>query len=288
MSFAHPLFLTAVPAAAIVMLLLQRGKRRAAFRYSHLPFLVAAARPPRWPCVALEAASAAGAMLLAAGLADPRIEIRTAVRGAAVICVDTSASMATEDVKPSRAAAAAEALGTFAQRTPDGTPLALVAFAGNAELVQPLSRDRDEFTAALRAIPPPNGNTAIGDALALALRVLPAQGSRAVVLVTDGGNNTGEDPMLASRRLAAAHVRLFTVGVGKEADEHSLRAYAAVTGGLFVPSAGAGSLAARFAELDSGIWFRRERHDAAVPTLAAAGALMVLTRLAGMAAGSYP
>ncbi|HZZ65341.1 MAG TPA: VWA domain-containing protein, partial [Candidatus Baltobacteraceae bacterium] len=134
----------------------------------------------------------------------------------------------------------------FIDRTSAATAIGLVAFSGQAqELVAP-TRDRTALQTGLQAIPAPNGATAIGDALGLALRMLPRTGRPIVVLITDGENNAGSDPLAQARMLAAHGVKLYTVGIGTQAgalipgtlqtaglDETALRSYAQVTGGAY-------------------------------------------------------
>jgi Ca-activated chloride channel family protein len=95
-------------------------------------------------------------------------------------------------------------------------------------------------------------NTAIGDAIGLAvkrLRQRPAQ-SRVLVLITDGANNGGEiDPMVAAQLAADEGVRIYAIGIGADPqqsgtlgnfgfsaldlDETSLRAITDATGGEY-------------------------------------------------------
>ncbi|RMN29934.1 von Willebrand factor, type A, partial [Pseudomonas coronafaciens pv. zizaniae] len=68
-------------------------------------------------------------------------------------------------------------------------------------------------------------NTAIGDAIGLALkrlRMRPAN-SRVLVLVTDGANNGGQiDPITAARLAADEGVKIYTVGIGSDPDKNAL------------------------------------------------------------------
>ena len=45
-------------------------------------------------------------------------------------------------------------------------------------------------------------------------RLLPNAGKRAIVLVTDGVNNMGADPLEVASGLGARGIRIFTVGIG--------------------------------------------------------------------------
>jgi len=209
--------------------------RRAAFAYSNLAFLTAALRAPSWPGVALDAAAACALSLLLLAAAQPHYVVAAPAGATIAICLDTSGSMNSRDVLPTRAQAAMAALRSFANAVPSGTRIGVVAFAGTAQTIAPPSIDRNVVFAALAAVPPPNGQTAIGDGLTEAFAALPASGPRGVLLVTDGTNNRGEDPGEAVNRLRAAHIRLDIIGIGPGAlSELALRAYAREARGSFV------------------------------------------------------
>lgn len=66
--------------------------------------------------------------------------------------------------------------------------------------------------------------TALGDALKSALDRSVGESVSTVIVLTDGANNTGADPLDAARKLRDRGVRLVTVGVGlPEPDDASLR-----------------------------------------------------------------
>ena len=293
MTFAHPAFvplaIAAIALFALGYLWLQRRRAGAVLRYSSLPFLIAAAQPPRWPARALFAAWLIAFAAVAIAAAGPRANADLPVRGGSVIvCVDTSGSMATQDVAPSRAAAAQAAMRSFIQVVPQGVAVGIVSFAGGAQLVYPPARDRDKAIEALSAIPPPNGATAIGDALLLAMHSLPAKGTRDVILITDGENNAGTDPVAAARMLASAHIKLYTIGIGTNSgalvpgtliaagiDGRALRQYAALTGGSYSRADNADDLRRELSTLGRTVTFERRPVALAFP-LAFAGALLMI------------
>jgi Ca-activated chloride channel family protein len=205
------------------------------------------------------------------------------------------------DVSPTRAQAALAAMRAFIDQVPAQTAIGIISFASDAQVLTQPSRDRDQVQQALDAIPPPNGATAIGDAVALAQRVLPRTGSRAVVLITDGENNAGTDPMQAARALGAAHIPLYTIGIGTNSgalipgtlqtagiEEEALRAYAATTGGAYSRADDAVQLREALARLGRSTSLTHANVDISLPVALAGGALMVLTFLSGMIAGRYP
>ena len=222
--------------------------------------------------------------------------------GAVVLCVDTSGSMRATDVAPSRADAAAAAVRAFVDGVPDGTRLGIVAFASGAGVVQPLADDKDALRDAIGRIPPPNGGTAIGDALATAARLLPPTGRRAIVLITDGVNNLGTDPLAAAREIGAAGIEIDTVGIGtsgsgqlipgtaQEAtiDEDALRTIAGSARGAYARANDAEGLRGRLAALANSTTREKKRIDAALPLALGGGLVVVLALAGGMLAGRFP
>jgi len=59
--------------------------------------------------------------------------------------------------------------------------------------------------------------TAIGDALLDSVGTVKSGGIAAIVLITDGANNSGHDPLAAAGRLAEMRVPVFVLAVGREA-----------------------------------------------------------------------
>jgi Ca-activated chloride channel family protein len=69
-------------------------------------------------------------------------------------------------------------------------------------------------------------NTAIGDAIGLAVKRLKNQAanSRVLILMTDGANTAGEiSPLKAAELAAASHLKIYTIGIG--ADEMIVRSF---------------------------------------------------------------
>jgi len=173
----------------------------------------------RWVPGALRGA---GLGLLVVALARPQQphdlqEIRSQSRNI-MVALDISSSMKASDFKPgNRLEAAREVLAQFARRR-EGDLLGLVIFAGRSFLQAPLTPDTELLGEMLDRVDIgllPDG-TAIGTALALSLgqlRELPAASS-AIVLITDGANNTGQpSPFVAAEAARALGIRIHTVGV---------------------------------------------------------------------------
>jgi Ca-activated chloride channel family protein len=305
-SFAHPLWLAAGVAiacvfAALVARSLRRG-RAALLTYSDVPFLISATGSRVDPAVAVAATTALAIVAFGAALAGPRATVAVPVGGAVILCVDTSGSMRAGDVAPSRADAASAAVRAFIDAVPAATRVGIVAFAGAAGVVAAPTIDKDELRAAVSEIPPPNGGTAIGDALATAARQLPPGGRRAIVLITDGVNNAGADPAAVAPQLGAAGIEIDTVGIGtngsgrlipgtnEEAalDEDALRQIAADAHGAYARADDAGTLRSRLAALAHSTTREARRIDLALPLALAAGFILAGTVAGGMLAGRFP
>ena len=191
--------------------------------FSALRFLAGAPRTPRtrWPWLP-GALRLLGAMLLVAALARPQTpqhveDIRIKSRNL-VIALDISSSMKAGDFQPgNRLQVAKRVLADFVRRR-DGDLMGLVIFSGRAFLQAPLTPDTELLDRLVEQVDIgqlPDG-TAIGTALTLAvgqLKDLPPEAS-AVVLVTDGANNTGTPtPYVAAEAARALGIRIHAIGL---------------------------------------------------------------------------
>jgi Ca-activated chloride channel family protein len=306
-SFAHPLWLVLGVALAVAFLwaahVTSRRAAASAHAYSELAFFEAAVKQRIDPALLLAIAGAIGIAALGAALAGPKLVANVPVRGGAVVlCVDTSGSMRATDVAPTRSDAAAAAVRAFVDAAPDGTRLAIVAFASGAGVVQPLTDDKDAVRDAIARIPPPNGGTAIGDALATAARLLPQSGRRAIVVITDGVNNLGADPLQVAPQIGQSGVEIDTVGIGTNdsgqlvpgtaqaatIDEEALRQIASAARGAYARANDAGTLTRRLAALATSTTMEKKRIDASFPLAVAGGLVVILALGGGMVAGRFP
>jgi len=177
--------------------------------------------PARWRWVP-DALRVGGLTLLILALARPQQphdlqEIHSKSRNI-MVALDISSSMKASDFKPgNRLEVARGVLAEFARRR-QGDLIGLVIFAGRSFLQAPLTPDTELLGEMLDRVDIgmlPDG-TAIGTALTLALgqlKDLPAKAS-AVVLITDGANNTGKPtPYVAAEAARTLGVRIHTIGV---------------------------------------------------------------------------
>jgi len=179
----------------------------------------------------------AAVALLAIAAGRPAIPVMLpAEAGTVVLAVDVSASMRATDVDPTRLGAAQAAAREFVKSVPPGVRVGVVAFATEALIVQPATAGREEVLRAIDLLAP-RDNTAIGSGILASLQALlpdaphdpgfairvsapaawPAARSdtaSAVILLTDGQNSHGPDPIDAARLAARLGVRVYTIGVG--------------------------------------------------------------------------
>lgn len=306
MTIEHPLRLglgvVALVIFAVLYEMLQRRATTQDLAYSNIAFFTDAAKPRTWIPRALQGLWLVAFAALILGVGGPHLQLMLPAHdGSVFICIDTSGSMAATDVFPTRTEASKAAARAFIAESPSGTKIGIISFAGAAGVVVPLSADHQAVLSGLDEIPPPNGATAIGDALALGARMLPRSGHRAIVLITDGVNNSGTDPMEVAQRLGNQHIPVYTVGIGTQngglipgtneeatIDEDALRGYAQVSGGAYARVENATELRDALSTLGRTTSLQPKRIDASLQ-FAVAGALgMVCAFLAGFGLGRYP
>lgn len=253
MIFAHPelavVSAVSFPLAFMAQRVVCEQRLLCAYAYSNLAFMSRALRAPQWPGAALDLARAGALALMIAGAAGPSTSMTIPASVSVAICLDTSGSMKTRDIKPSRAFAALRAIRAFVNAATPGTRFSLVAFARGANLIAPLTANRPSMLQRLSRIPDPNGPTAIGDGLLAAAASLTVRGAREIILITDGVNNRGADLRRAVRTLAASHIRLHVLEIVGASAEQLLRSYAAQTGGAFARAGDASNIVAEMARL---------------------------------------
>lgn len=149
-----------------------------------------------------------------------------------LVAVDVSGSMDYPDMQwkgedVSRLVLVQNLLGDFLENR-QGDRVGLILFGSQAFLQAPLTFDRRTVRIWLdeARIGIAGKNTAIGDAIGLALkrlRLRPAN-SRVLVLVTDGANNGGQiDPITAARLAAEEGVKIYPIGIGSDPDSSGVQ-----------------------------------------------------------------
>ncbi len=138
-----------------------------------------------------------------------------------VLAMDVSTSMLARDLTPDRINASKDiAIEFIAQRPTDR--MGIVVFAGESFTQCPLTTDRATLINLMKEVQTDliEDGTAIGNGLATAVARMKDSDakSRVVILLTDGVNNRGEiSPQMAAEIAKTYGVRVYTIGVGKEA-----------------------------------------------------------------------
>ncbi len=312
MTFGHPyLFLLLLLPPLLAWLKGRRGQPPA-FLYSSVRLLVGLTRARR---------SRAGAFLAAlrwlvlvlfiVALTQPRwMKSHTTVKasGIDIVCaLDLSGSMNTGDYvingrQISRINMAKPVLQEFIEGRPNDR-IGLVVFAAQAFIASPMTLDHDYLLETVDRLGIGSINsdaTAIGDGITTALnrlRELKSK-SRIIVLMTDGGNNSGKiDPITATEAAQALGVKIYTIGLGNREivqqmglppgylpDEDTLQQISQMTGGKYYRADNSEKFKAIYAEID-----KLEKTEAVVnkyteyrelfPWLVAGGLVLLLIEL---------
>ncbi|HEX7370654.1 MAG TPA: VWA domain-containing protein [Rhodanobacteraceae bacterium] len=229
MTFAWPWMFVLLPLPWLVWKFLPPAAPGAAFRLPQpvaLPGGATGAGIKRWR---LAVAMLAWLLLVCAAARPQQTAPPQAVTHtgrALMLAVDCSGSMAIEDMRfgdmnVSRFAAV-KAIAQRFIRNRSGDDVGLILFGTHAYLMTPMTFDVDAVAKQMlgSAVGLAGRETAIGDAIVLAakhLSALPAR-ARVLVLLTDGVNTAGSVAPLDAAKLAkAAGVRIYTIGVGSDA-----------------------------------------------------------------------
>lgn len=214
----------------ITWFLLKQGKAKfhKALGEKLAPFLLASvSQTRRWWKLALKSVVLA---LFVFALARPQSgESEKTVKSEGVeimLLVDVSRSMMAEDTKPSRLQLAKKELSRLMDRL-DGDKIGLVAFAGSAILLSPLTPDKPAVKMFLDSLTPEavkTQGTDFGKALSETSSAFSRGGlesgdtsvvTKVVVIASDGEDNE-QGAIDAAGQLAEKGIRIFSLGFGTE------------------------------------------------------------------------
>jgi Ca-activated chloride channel family protein len=276
---------------------------------------------------------------LGVAAARPHLRMTVPVSGSAVIlALDVSGSMCATDVEPNRLSAAQAAMRTFVEDQDADTSIGLVLFSGFAQVAVAPTKDRQPLLRTIDTLTTGRGTT-IGAAILKSVDAIaeinpdvapagaaPAGGAPAggaaparppgtfapeiVVLLTDGANTRGVEPVEAARTAADRGVRVYPIGFGTRhptsmvctaaqlggqgfdrfgpggggssgarnylvADEETLREVATVTGGEYFAAADADRLQTVLADLPSRVATQTRDVEVSVGLVGLAVALLL-------------
>jgi Ca-activated chloride channel family protein len=250
-------------------------------------------------------------VLLVTALARPEATVPQPRRdGTVILAFDVSASMAAKDMTPTRIDAAKAAARAFVQRQPSSVRVGVVAFSGSGLVTQEPTADKAGVLAAIDRLTP-QGGTALASGLQTSLSAIVGRpvlvdepsdpleprgpdlgyhGSAAVILLSDGENTAGPDPLDVADIASGAGVRVYPIGLGKPEgtvldidgfqvatalDEPLLREIASRTDGKYYAAADEQALAAVYDSIDL-TWTVATEHIELTALFAGAAALLVL------------
>jgi Ca-activated chloride channel family protein len=243
-----------------------------------------------------------------------------------ILAIDTSGSMRATDVKPNRLAAAQSAARTFVENQPRHSRIGIVSIAGTASVVQSPTDNRADLLQAIERVQLQRG-TALGSGIYISLAtLLPDAGidvqllvhgrssrswwsgaeraredrkpvppgsnrSVAIVLLSDGQNTHGPDPLEAAKLAAEHGVRIYIVGIGSpegitlgfsgwsmrvRLDEATLKKIAATTLGEYYAVTSAQELKNIYEHLSARIVIERKRATDVTAVFVGFGALLLV------------
>lgn len=282
--------LVVVAVVAGVYVALQFVRPRFTMRFSNPELLSAVApRRPGWRRHLVAGVFLVACSVMVGAYAQPQMTVKVPrERSTIVLAIDTSLSMAAEDVAPNRLEAAQRAARRFVNQLPNRLNVGLVSFAGSAQLLVPPTQDHQLVTRAIDGLEL-DKSTAIGDAVRLSLDVLGDQArgtdgktpDAAVVLISDGETTIGLPTAEAIPLAKEAGVKVSTIAYGTPDGEitvdedgdgvgqrtrvpvnvQELENLARGTGGTAYTAESARDLEQVYRELGSTIGFEEERTD---------------------------
>lgn len=220
-------------------------------------------------------------------------------RTAIMLVLDVSRSMRAQDIEPSRFVAAQQAARSFVKSLPAGTRVGLASFAGSSLLNAPPTSRHEQVLAAIDGLTL-GSSTAIGDGLLEALNALVDGTARpptadqkpaaAIVLLSDGRNNSGVDPLQAASRVKTSGIKVYTVGLGtageslrsdrwnppgRSLDAATLQQIATTTGGRYYEARSASQLSSVYREMGRSLAWKMEWREVSGIVGALAGLLLL-------------
>ena len=218
----------------------------------------------------------AGSLRASIGGVSTTVALATVRAGArsAMLVIDTSGSMG-----PTGIAAAVQAAKTYLASAPADVRVGLITFSSAPVVVEPPTADRAIVMRALAGLRA-TGETTLYDALQLAVRTLGTNGSRNLVLLSDGGDSKSKAALPAVlSAIKASGARTEVVGFKTDASQNSVLASIARAGhGKLVAATGAAALGQAFGDAAKALE-GQVRVSVAVPAGVAGDQPLVVTGL---------
>lgn len=160
----------------------------------------------------------------------------------ALLVLDTSGSMGAAGI-----AAATQAANTYLSTVPPDLMVGLLAFSDVPRMIVGPTQDRGAVSRGLTGLVA-SGETSLYDALQLATQTLGTQGSRSLILLSDGGDTVSKSSMESSlAAITSASIRVDVVGFRTDESQNSVLTSVASAGkGSLIPAGDAAALGGAF------------------------------------------
>jgi Ca-activated chloride channel family protein len=236
--------------------------------------------------------------LLLVGFARPELPVELPrVEGTVILAFDVSNSMIADDLEPNRMEAAKEAARNFVENQPPTVQVGIVAFSNGGLVVQQPTNITADLLAAIDRLTP-QGATSLGQGIFTSLSAIRGEaieideealeaedlqdvdigyyGSAVIVMLSDGEDTTGIDPLQVSQLAANAGVRVFPIGIGSPEgtvveldgfsvatvlDERILQEIAGLTNGEYFYAEDTADLESIYDDIDLQLTIRGEKME---------------------------
>ena len=286
-----------IPVFVVAYLAWNRGRSRYATRFASpamAPNVVP--RAPGWRRHLPALLYLLGLATLLVGMSRPEAALGVPRdRATIVLAIDSSRSMEADDVAPNRLEAARRAAQGLVDSLPDRFQVGVVTFADEGKALTRPTTDRVAVRRALASLSSlkRKSGTAIGEGIARGLEIgTPAKKGKArkvpmvMLLLSDGNNTTGEEPLDVAGRARRQEVPIHTIALGasenpdpnqrpRPPDLDTLRKVADRTGGDFFTAPSGSDLRGVYEDLGSSISTVRRMQE--VTAAFVGGALVLLT-----------
>jgi Ca-activated chloride channel family protein len=228
----------------------------------------------------------AALIVLIVAFARPQVSVGLPHReGTVILAFDVSNSMLAKDLQPSRMDAAKAAAKAFVNQQPTTIKIGVVAFNNGALMTQQPTIVKADVVKAIDRLTP-TGSTSLGQGIFTSLSAIAGKpltlppnaspddianadigfyGSAAIVLLSDGENTSGPDPLAIAQLASTAGVHIYPIGIGSPEgtvlqiggfsvatalDEQELMQIATVTNGKYYNAQDAATLAQIYKSID--------------------------------------
>ncbi len=125
-------------------------------------------------------------ILLAFAIARPTLRLSGLETGSLIVLIDTSASMSSTDVAPSRLEYAKNQVRRLINNLGRGESMMLISFSSGSQVVSPFTNDRRNLAQSLNSISPTEQPTDITEALGMAYAAARTQVRSEILILSDG------------------------------------------------------------------------------------------------------